>query len=972
MKLGKFFWNLLLIFLFIAASVVIYYALKPFYSWYLSKIPILGVDFYYSATYVSYHLKNLSFPINSFKDIWFGGWPFFSDFPQLHFYLMTLFAKYIGLIQGIQVYVLTSLFLFISFSCLLFFQLSKNIGLALFLAILIFLSPNIYGAAIWGGSLPYFATQAYLPLTIFLMVRYLSTGNRRWFYVASLVGGVSIWGHPLPVVTFTYPVIVFLLIFWFGSEFKYKISSRVKDLFIFFLLNILISLQTFFRPLMHMLMSFFGGNIFSPLGLVTGASTNSSPTSQLAIDISNFYKNQVALIRGDTNLGLFYLAGAGLVVFSVSFAISKNRINRFGRVLPFALFLTFVTGHIYLNAYGHGFLSQGWYRAFWVFPIALGALTAILWGEFFDSIEKIITKFKPRYTKVLYLVLSLVISTVFILFGFTTYNKDIKKLLDTNDKKLEYSSAFPEALSINVSESDQDKLKKDLVPSFLDPNDKNKRLYAAEAGVNIWWNALFDMPLARGYLDPPIATSQRGGIFWLDIAIANDSLVRDFKVDEEIAFNNALFLIDWNAIYNFEGGRLSSKGSNVGPSSYLVKNNVFDKNEKTTTYGAVVKWETSSGKPELRLDLPQILNYYHVNEKFTSPVLYPTNAPVVVFFGDLASYEDFLRVIATYNINSRKLIPVFGGKYIDDFSLKDLLNFDAVIISNYDYKNKGKTFGNLYKYVDRGGKIFIDTGSDVKESTESNLPDIFPMKKSRRGSVGQEWQLDQSGSDLLKNVTLKNFGPLIFNGDDWKISFPDGELREGAEVILKQKDKPVLIKRQIGKGQVVWSGVNLTYHYNQYKVVDEAKLIVNIIQDFVKIEERPLIWGNADWVKPEKVKIDTKSKVRGILFKEQGYKGWSARLSSENNKKLSIYLTGPTYPGFMYVPLGNLTKEPVAVQFNFSGDFNSKFVSMISIFAVLFILERIILSGFVFGKTLGVLKVGFMKRIMFWWEREDE
>ncbi len=973
-RFGKLLWNLILIINFIAATVVIFFALKPFFSWYLAKIPVLGVDLYYSATYVAYHLKHFSFSFNSFKDVWFGGYPLFDDFPQLHFYLMTPFSMYLGLIMGIQVYVLVSLFLFISFSCLLFYQLCKNIGFALLLAILIFLSPNIYGAAIWGGSLPYFATQAYLPFTIFLMVRYLSSGNRRWFYIASLVCGIFISGHPMPMVTFAFPAIVILLLFWNGKEFNYKVISRIKDLFLFFLLNVLISLSIFFRPLINMVMALLEGKFLAPLDLVKAGpyAAQSASASKIATDISNFYKSQVDILKTDTNILLFYLAGLGFIVFLIAFAISKNRLNRLGRVLPFAIFVFFVTAHVYLNAYGYSLLSQGWYRAFWVFPLAIGALCAVLWGEFFESQETIFTKLKPHITKKLFFVFGYAVAAAFIFVGFTVYHPDLIKLQAQNDKKLEYSSAFPEALSIKVSKSEQDKLKKELLPSFIDPNDKNKRLYEAEAGVNIWWNALFDMPLARGYIDPPIASSQRGGLFWLDIAIANDSLVRDFKVDENVAFNNALFLIDWNGIYDFEGGRLSSKGSNVGPSSYLVKNNVFDKTEKTTTHGAVVKWETTSGKPELRLDLPQVLNYYHVNEKFTSPVLYPSDAPAIVFFGDLPSYEDFLRVIATYNINSRKLIPVYGGKYIDDFSSKDLLNFDAAIIANYDYKNKGKAFGNLYKYVNSGGKIFIDTGSEVKESEAGNLPDIFPMKKSIRHGVGKEWQLESSSSNLLNSVVLKNFGPLIFNGSEWNLSFPEGDLRGGSEAILRDKGRPILVKRQIGKGEVVWSGANLTYHYNQYKVVDEAKLLTNIIQEFVKIEDKPLIPSNAIWIKPEQVKMETNKKVRGILFKEEGYKGWSARLVSDNNKKLPIYLAGPTYPGFMYVPIGNTSREPISVQFKFSGDFTSKIVSLISLITVLYLLEKITFPGIISGKTLDVLRKSFKKRIMFWWEKEDE
>lgn len=971
MKFARFVSALFAIILFLAASGVIYFALRPFYEWYLGKVPVLGVDIYYTATYVAYHIKHFSLSFNSFKDIWFGGSPFFLDFPQLHFYLMIPFAKHFGLISGIQIYVLSSLFLLITFSCLLFWRLSKNIALALVLSILIFLSPNIYGAAIWGGSIPYFATQAYVPLVIFLLVSYLVTSNRKWFWFAVLVSGFSLSFHPLPVVSFAFPAVVFLLFFWRGGEFNYKISKRIRDFFLFFGLNFLIALRLFYGTFLNKLASILSGDIFAPLGLVSGGtSTTAAP---IGADISSFYKNQVTFLRTDTNLLLFYFLFAGLVVFLIALALFRDRIKRIGRVLPFVFFLLFTTAHVYLNAYGYSFLAQGFYRTFWAFPIALGALAAILWGEFFGGLEGFFKIFKPWLGKTLFLVLTFSISVGFLYVGFSNYQAGIRKMLDKNEQKLEYSSAFPESLSISVDKDSQEKLKKQLVPSFLDPGDKNKRLYESEAGVNIWWNSLFDMPLARGYLDPPIASSERGGLFWLDIAIANDSLVRDFKIDEEVAYNNALFLIDWNAIYYFEGGRLSSKGANVGPSSYLIKNNVFDKVEKPETKGVILKWQTASGKPDLRMDLAQSLNYYKVDDKFTSPVIYPSDAPVILFLGERGSYEDFLRVIATYDFNSRKLIPVYGGKYIDEFNLKELSNFDAVFLSNYDYKSRSKPFDKLEKYVKEGGKIFIDTGSDVKDSNLSDLPEIFPMKSSKRTGLGKDWNSEAGDSELLRGVDAGAFGPLIFNDSEWKLSFPaDDSLRSDSTVVLKQKGKPVLVYRTLGKGEVVWSGMNLIYHFNQYKVIDEARLLANVVEKFVKIEDRKIAQANAVWLKPEKVRIETSAQPRGILFKEEGYSGWGARLVSEGNRKLPIYLAGPTYPGFMYVPLSNLKTSPVVVQFNFSGDLNAKLITLISVLAVIFVLERIIFVNRTGGSRLFIGKKFIGKKLGLWWEKEDE
>ena len=180
--------NLLLL---LASFFVVAYALNPFAQWYLGKIPILGVDLYNSVTYVSYHLDRFSLPFNSFKDFWFGGYPLFRDYPQLHYYLMVPFAKTYWQVQGVQMYALFALFLLGASSLILFYRLSRNIILAIVLVLLVLYSVNTYGALIWGGSIPYFATQFVFPLTLFLVYQYVQTKNRKWLFGAILLTGFA-------------------------------------------------------------------------------------------------------------------------------------------------------------------------------------------------------------------------------------------------------------------------------------------------------------------------------------------------------------------------------------------------------------------------------------------------------------------------------------------------------------------------------------------------------------------------------------------------------------------------------------------------------------------------------------------------------------------------------------------------------------------------------------------------------------
>lgn len=181
-----------------------------------------------------------------------------------------------------------------------------------------------------------------------------------------------------------------------------------------------------------------------------------------------------------------------------------------------------------------------------------------------------------------------------------------------------------------------------------------------------------------------------------------------------------------------------------------------------------------------------------------------------------------------------------------------------------------------------------------------------------------------------------------------------------------------MIERNFGKGKIIWSGFNLFYHYNQYKVADEAKLLINILNEFTSTEAFPLVSSEVEWIKPEKVTVSTKEKPKGVLFKMQGYEGWSAKATSDGNRNLPIYLAGPSFPGFMYVSTQNLPEEPLALEFSYSDPGAFWRINIVSLVTVLVLLDLIITKGTITRFLLSpVLKIG-KKKMKGWWEKEDE
>ena len=230
----------------------------------------------------------------------------------------------------------------------------------------------------------------------------------------------------------------------------------------------------------------------------------------------------------------------------------------------------------------------------------------------------------------------------------------------------------------------------------------------------------------------------------------------------------ALYYLDWYSIKYLEGGRLS-KSPNKGPSRYLKDS--IDKTEEVVAKGAYILYATKSGKPEVWEDVPQTLNYYKFKDEIISPIISGTNAKTALCICSWPAYESLLKVLSINNINSRRLITTYlEDAKIDSLSSRDLKNFDIVILTDYKYKNRNKAFNLLKRYIEDGGAVLIDTGGEVRESKAENLPEIFPFGALTRKGLGKAWELSNLSSELVKDVNVENFSPLIFDKFEWNFS----------------------------------------------------------------------------------------------------------------------------------------------------------------------------------------------------------
>lgn len=961
----------------IGAVFILYKVLEPITFWYLTKSPIRGVDTFLSATYVHYILKWHEYlRPEGFKYFWFSGYPFALDYPSTYFLAMIPFVKRFGLIFGVMNFAVFALLLLVISSYLLFHEVSKNRAVALVLAAAVGLSANIYRQMVWAGSIPYFTSQAFLPLVAYLLVRFLNTRNYRWLFLSSLVAGIGITGHPQPFLNVILPF-SFLLLLFYGGKDDLKFSKRIFDMVKFFGLFFLVGLPQIMQNGSLNLIS----NVFSTITVLfvhvgkLGVGVGTEQLAKGAIDLVNYNKNQFLLVFSGTQKILWYAIVGFLALWVLTLIIHQKKARTIFSIMPFALFLGYEIGVIFLFSRGVDVLVNHWNKALWPVPIAAGAFACALFGQASVGLERFE---KLKLFKIFKIGWVAIVSLVVLFVGYVSFPPSvISDFVNHLNEMSSPSSPYPNVLNVKISDQDRLELARKLTPDFIDPNDKNKRLYAVDATINLAWSSMFDMPLARGYIDPPIANTGRWGLFWLDSVLGpsgkgqESSLMLDWKVPKEVVSENAKFLLDWNAVYYVLGNYQSENPTAIAKN--LLTSDIFEKNTEVKVPGIITRYElTPDLKPRGEVYYPDrfsIMNYYKVKEELVSPVISANRASAVLLIGDDSAYDTIYRFLGMKNLNSQKVVVATRSKFIDDYSLSELKKFDAVILYRYDYHRGSRAWKLIGDYLKDGGKVYIDTGPEGRESQSTNLPDFFPFKRDVREDIGRDWKVQKFDDVLTKNIDFSKFSPLLFDNEAWNVSHPESvsDLNSQAHPILANRDTLIAASIPVGSGTLLWTGFNLPYHVIREYNRDEANFLYNLITSLVDLSEKRVGFVSYNWISPEKREVETLN-ARAVLFKEENFPNWKAK--SNTGQKLIIYKAGPTYPGYMYVPFFGDQKVD-KVTFSFRSSLRWWIFQVVSAVSVIFLVDQILTFGIISRVVNKFLSRGF-RPTSSWWRREDE
>lgn len=215
--------------------------------------------------------------------------------------------------------------------------------------------------------------------------------------------------------------------------------------------------------------------------------------------------------------------------------------------------------------------------------------------------------------------------------------------------------------------------------------------------------------------------------------------------------------------------------------------------------------------------------------------------------------------------------------YIDDYSDADLGRFAGVILLGYRYHDRDAAWSRLDRFVRGGGSLFVETGWQYVDPDWDlgAAPSTLPVP-TLKWSV-----LDPSATVVVDGQVDAAFGRFTYGGGGWGASSATG-LRPGATELVRVGDRVVAARWTVGRGRVLWSGMNLLAHEassgsaeeDQFTAAQLAWLFAPAADAGTQDAIQP-VWTDGDHAT---LSLHAASRPSLVLLKESLFPGWSARL----------------------------------------------------------------------------------------------
>ncbi|MBN1263790.1 MAG: hypothetical protein JW991_05575 [Candidatus Pacebacteria bacterium] len=368
------------------------------------------------------------------------------------------------------------------------------------------------------------------------------------------------------------------------------------------------------------------------------------------------------------------------------------------------------------------------------------------------------------------------------------------------------------------------------------------------------------------------------------------------------------------------------------------------------------------------------LPVYHFPE--AEGLLTVSERPAALVIGDFGkeAYDHVFRSGNAGAFSYHDLWLVEGGAYVDDYSLRELEDFDLLILHGYRYHDKSNAWATIDRFVRGGGRLFVDTGWQYlcpdwgsKNGGGVVLREPAPVMETTWGEISPQWDSLEI-SPLLGSFETREFKPFLWEGSSWGAAIAkESDLSERAEALIKDKKGIVLARREVGSGRIVWSGLNLFSHAQGAEGEKEIELI-RAIFDWLN-EGKRKDYGGVTWQRdfPDELTatFSEAAEEQWFLWREAFTPKWFAYIKTPADKQLKelkIYRGGPGFVLIRLPPVG--AGDVLKLEYRL-GWFEGGFAWVISGLTALFLVGYLLIGGRVETKVDG----GFGKKLGQRWEK---
>ena len=323
-----------------------------------------------------------------------------------------------------------------------------------------------------------------------------------------------------------------------------------------------------------------------------------------------------------------------------------------------------------------------------------------------------------------------------------------------------------------------------------------------------------------------------------------------------------------------------------------------------------------TGQARATYDPKEII--YEFTYRNATSIFQVSNAPSLLVISDEVGYNDVFRALSFSDCDSRYVIPIRGSEYIDDYTLDELAQFDAVFLRAYKVRDSSKAWRLLEEYVNYGGGLVVETGYTPYVDTDQ-MAEPSPVKMAFKTEFGKEWHFTYVNTSVTTGIDFASFSPAVYGEYPWAVSVSKNEtVRSWAKPIIWNAGHPIVAMGELGQGRVVWCGANLPFHTLSYENFWESLFLSRMIGWVTKsmgVQAKSVDY-EASRPNPEKVTVTIFSKAEGFLFKECYFENWNVYMDSNKGREtLRIYKAGPD---FMYVRIPLDASFPIRITFEYA------------------------------------------------------